>query len=214
MAKLRSDRDLKFIIKETIAELINDEEFIQRIVKKVSDKMQEKLQAAEVKIKMLECKTNSFEEQITHLQQKEKVKNICIYGIVETEQESLKTVVTKILNDNTGLNIKEIDIASCYRIGNVSSNKKKYRPVIIKFVEYDYKNSVINNAKRFKGKKIFITEDLVQARRDLLKNAQAKLGIKNVWPRNGFIFTKCDGKTVKIKCLEDINNIENLLPNS
>lgn len=210
MAKLRSDKDIKLIIKETISELLEDEQFIERIVDKVSDKIQEKLQNVECRIKTLEAKMYLLEDNIIKLQQKEKANNVCVYGLSEKEkeQEHLLGYVIKTLNNKNTLNIKEEDILSCYRIGNPKLKKDKPRPVIIKFNKYELKQFLLKNTKTFKGQKLFLTEDLVSVRRNLLKEAQTKLGFKNVWPRNGFIFASYGGKTIKLNSIDDIRPLE------
>lgn len=102
--------------------------------------------------------------------------------------------------------MKPEHIVSTYRIGKKNESSPKPRPLIVKFINYDYKALLIKNAKKFKGKGIFIAEDLIKNRRKLLIEAKTILGLKNVWTYNGQIFTKIDGKTKKLNCTADIVN--------
>lgn len=194
---------LKSIIKETIQELFTDDTFIEVLLKKFSDKADKKLKEMEDNLKTSELKIAGLEKQIEDLQQNEKICNICVYGITEQQNEKLKPVVSQLLND-TQININESDIEKCYRIGKQNNNTGKTRPVIIKFKSYDSKLKILKHCNKFKGKKIFIIEDLVQSRRNLLEEAKKKLGEKNVWSYNGNIFAKIDGSRVKIRNKSDL----------
>lgn len=195
---------IKSIIKETIQELLADDEFVNKIIKKLSDKYDDKIQKMEDTIKTIEQKTIGLEKQIDTLKQNEKINNICVYGIQEQQNEKLETLATQLINAHTEINLNERDINKCYRVGKQNNNSMKSRPVIIQFKFYEHKLTVLKNAKNFKGKKIFITEDLTQNRLKLLQDAKSKLGVKNVWSYNGNIFVKVNGSSVKIRNNEDL----------
>ncbi|KAJ8915457.1 hypothetical protein NQ315_003220, partial [Exocentrus adspersus] len=61
-------------------------------------------------------------------------------------------------------------------IGKADQKAKKDRPVIVKFKCGEKKAFLLKNVKMFKGTKLFITKDLVATKRNLLNEAQGKLG--------------------------------------
>lgn len=195
---------LKSIIKETILEVLTDDVFINKIAKTLSDKVEEKIKKMEDTIRTMEHKTADLEKHIDILQQNEKINNICIYGVKEQENEKLKLIVTQLINANTEINLNdELDIEKCYRIGKESKNHPKPRPVV-KFKKFEQKIAILKNRNKFKGKQIFIAEDLTQVRLNLLQGAKTKLGGRNVWSYNGHIFAKINGSSLKIRSNEDL----------
>ena len=70
------------------------------------------------------------------------------------------------------------------------SKEGKPRPITIKSARYDVRNTLHKNGKKLKGKSFLITENLTAARLALLKEAQEKCGVRNVWATNGRILLK------------------------
>lgn len=199
--------DYKSIVMESVRELFSDEQFlngfIEKIGKKVEQSISEKLEILSKKCEELEC-------VIEGLQQNEKLKNVCIYGLDEkkTEGNKLKETIIQEINTKIHLEINENDIITCYRIGNYDNETKKNRPVIIKFNSYNTKRLLLKNSSKFKGTKMFVAEDLTKTRWKLLKEAKTKLGEKNVRSYNGNVFTYVNNKQIRIRSNADIQNIK------
>lgn len=196
--------DTKALIKETICELFTDEHFLNTILKKFNDKVDEKTKELETSIKNNEHKLMALEEKIDYLQQNTKINNICIYGIQEEPSENINLKIIQVLNNYSKLNITLDDILMSFRIGQKNGGGKP-RPIIVKFSSQVQKIKLLNNCKKFKGTKIFIAEDLTKNRRQLLNKARAALGDKNSWSFNGTIYAKIQDNIVKIKKDDDIN---------
>ena len=101
----------------------------------------------------------------------------------------------KLFNKILKLNINEKDICRSHRIGkktegsrNTRSNKKKSRPVIVKFISYSDRKDVFFNKRKLKGKDISITESLTVSRYALYRKCMDKYGMVNVWTLDGRIF--------------------------
>ncbi|KAG5870054.1 hypothetical protein JTB14_004481 [Gonioctena quinquepunctata] len=184
----RNKHELQALIKDTITELLSSEVFLNQIIKTISDKVDLRLEKMEDGIKTQEVKTHDLKQKIENLQAK--MTNICIYGMEEKENEQLITEFCEMINNNTNLSISNQHIMSAYRIER--KNDQNMRPVIMKFINYDWKITVMKSARSLREKKIFITEDLIKSRRSLLVEAKAKFGDKNAWCYNGQIFTKID----------------------
>lgn len=67
----------------------------------------------------------------------------------------------------------------------------------------------MRNAKQFKGTNIFISEDLILARRQLLKDARAAFGGKFAWTFNGRVYVRHSGKNLELHNHNDITQILN-----
>ncbi|KAG5900234.1 hypothetical protein JTB14_018217 [Gonioctena quinquepunctata] len=186
----RNKHELQALMKDTITELLFSEVFSNQIIKTVSDKVDLRLEKMEDGKKTQEVKTHDLEQKIENLQQQAKMTNICIYGMEEKVNEQLITEFCEMINNNTNLSISNQHIMLAYRIGRKTD--QNMRPVIMKFINYDWKITVMKSARSLKGKKIFITEDLIKSGRSLLVEAKAKFGDKNSWCYNGQIFTKID----------------------
>ena len=91
------------------------------------------------------------------------------------------------MSEELDIEIKENDLDRTYGIG--CRNKKDGKPqvIIVKFSCYAIRNKIYSNKKKLKGKKILITGSLTSRRYNLLKEAQEKYAVKNVWTSDGRI---------------------------
>lgn len=194
--------DMKSIIKETIKELLSDEEFLNKILSKVAEKLEnfeKTLIKANEKIKQLEG-------QIDNLQQNEKINNICVYGIEEEENEKVPEKILKLLNEKVKVSVKREDIVKCYRIGNKT---EKIRPIVVKLDQYNLKYRILKNSGYLKGSKMGISEDLIKSKLNLLKKAQEAFDRKSVYTRYGNIYIKRENITRKIRNTNEIQQLIN-----
>ena len=97
----------------------------------------------------------------------------------------------KFVKEELDRDIWEKDLDRTYCIGNPKVCKEgKSRPIIMKFGRYDARSVVYKNNKNLKGKSFFITEILTAKRVSLLKEAQGKYGVRNVWTTDSRILCK------------------------
>ncbi|CAH0555077.1 unnamed protein product [Brassicogethes aeneus] len=197
--------DMATLIKETIQGLLIDDAFITSLATKVNSKLEQKMNEMKEAIKHMEQKNLILELKINKIQQNEKNKNICIFGIKETTNENTTTVVNNLITENLNLTLNENAILNTFRTGK--KNNKNARPIIVQFSTVTIKQNILKNKKLLKGKKAFIMEDLTKFNQEILKEAQEKLGGKNVWSQNGCIFTVFEEKLVRIDNLEKISKI-------
>lgn len=113
------------------------------------------IQSYEVNITKLEEKNNQLERQIVQLQRKARKNNIVIFGINKTEPNLLEHII-KIFNETLEVEIHNHEINDIYRTGPTD---KSTRPVIIELISYQKKLLILNNAKKLKGKNLFISQD-------------------------------------------------------
>lgn len=198
--------DVKTIIKETIAELINDDHFISVVVEKVQakldiDSIERKTSNLEDKINELQKENTSLKEIVYSLEQNNKQNNIRIFGLPLTDTNVENDVLSMLKNMQVKCSSK--DISQCYKIKTSSKNKKSQ--VFVKFINNSVKMDAIRNRKLLKGKGIIINEDLTKYKYNLLKQAQLQLGKKAVWAFNGLINITVNGIRQTIANVEDIS---------
>lgn len=125
-----------------ITKQINEvKEIVQKQIQKVND--------TEKKFKELEIKYEKLEKSL-------RKNNIIIFGLRVPDSETLLEHTLQLFNERLGLDLHENDINDIYLIGK----QKVEKPVIVKLVSYLKKVAILRNAKKLKGSKIFISEEL------------------------------------------------------
>lgn len=192
--------DIKVGIKEAIRELINDDEFLDRMLTKVN----EKLVVLEAAVNNNIDAIRKLEIQVENLQQSDKVNNICVYNLPEDENGNTTELFLKLCRDRLMLNITHENIVRCYRVGG---KKDQPRPIIVRFGQYYMKENILKNVSKLKGTGIGIMEDLIRSRLILYKKAQEKLNRRSVFTRYGNIIARVNNKIQNIYNILDIDNL-------
>lgn len=79
------------------------------------------------------------------------------------------------------------------------------RAIIVKFLSYQSKMTVLKNRRRLKGKRLYVNEDLTKINKDLFDTARKVLSDLSVWTADGKVLVKLvNNKVVRIKSKEDI----------
>lgn len=130
-------------------------EFKQQITE-LNQGIHSKINSYEEKIAKLENKNIQLEKTILQLQRRARKNNVVIFGITSTEP-NLFEYTLKLLNESLELNILVTELNDIYRVG---SKENPVQPVIVEFISFQRKSVVLRNAKKLKGKNIFINQDL------------------------------------------------------
>ena len=142
----------------------------------------------EKKVRSLESKLG---DSVDELEQYSRRNCLWLHGVRELQGENTNDVIMKTVKKEMDIDIREEDLDRTYSVGNTKVFKEgKPRPIIIKFARYDVRSTVYKNKKKLKGKSFLITESLTAARVGLLKEAQGKYGVRNVWTTDGRILYK------------------------
>ena len=97
----------------------------------------------------------------------------------------------KFVKEETDIDIRDKDLDQTHRISDSKvCEEGKSRPIIIKFGRYNVRGVVYKNKKNLKGKSFLILEILIAGRVPLLKEAQGKYGVRNVWTTDSCILYK------------------------
>lgn len=207
----RSKHEISTIVKDCIKEFFLDEESINQLTQKITERIEQKIRKIEEDVKTQNDKIKSLEQKMDNLhlemdktKQRTKTNNICIYGVSEENDELLPNKIMNILKSKTEMDILANDILDAYRIGKRHENQTKPRPLILKIANQQLKMEILKCGKKFKGTKIFLTDELTKFRRSLLAKAKSEYGVKNAWSHNGQIYVKAGGTSKKITCMADL----------
>lgn len=122
---------------------------------------------------------NDISNKLDYLENQSRRNNIIFDGIPETKQETWKVSEEKVLSvlkTNMGFT-DDPPIERAHRVG--SANPRKTRPIVVKFLNFKDRDTVLRNGKKLRGTSVYVRDDLsekVLARRrsqmDLLKEAR------------------------------------------
>ena len=162
-------------------------------------KKNEKIKELEETIDILTEKNKSLTSDVDELEQYSRRNCLLLHGVQENENENTDDIVLKTMSEELDIEIKENDLDRTHRIGNRNRKDGKPRAIIVKFTCYATRNKIYSNKKKLKGKKFLITESLTSRRYHLLKEAQEKYGVKNVWTSDGRILFKQNNRILIYK---------------
>lgn len=131
---------------------------------------QEQIKQLQNKVSEMEAKDQQRNEDELQREIKDRRKNIILYRIEENEssQEKLLDAIVKVLNEAVEENIEARDIDGVYRLGKKRDDGTR-RPILIRFVSINLKNSIMKKFQFFKSRNIDIFEDLPKEIRDRRK---------------------------------------------
>lgn len=124
------------------------------------------------KVTQMEQKIGIQDKRIQQLEKESKRKNLVVYGIEETENETCEIRNNKIKQILDKIKVKinmEVDIIQIRRIGKKETDNNRNRPLWLELSREDKKIEIIRAAKNLKGTKIWISEDLPKAIQDKRK---------------------------------------------
>jgi hypothetical protein len=149
--------------------------------------VEKELDNANKRINVLEDSNAELTKKVMQLESSSRKNNIIVFGVPENldVNETYNTtldIVLKLFNDKLGSDCSSADLNSIYRIGKVRGK----RPILVSFVQFSKKISVMSNSSKLKGSEFSMSDDLIpQARAErklILKCAKeasdAKLSVK------------------------------------
>lgn len=123
----------------------------------------------------MQQKLASLEDKVDDFENRSRRNNLIIYGLKEPPRETpqmLQDNINEILENKLG--IRAITVERCHRLGRIVENKD--RPVILKFIDYREKMSVLKVTHKLKGSVLSFSEDFSykvrEAGRNLWKSSE------------------------------------------
>nr|CAI5870495.1 unnamed protein product [Callosobruchus analis] len=219
--------EIKHSVSTSITSLLKDDEFIVRIVQKVSDGV---IKTVEDRLSRLEEKVNRLTDNSTVIQdlkaevnalksendyllkkqdeldQAKRSNNLRFFQVAEKENENnLISDVTRLIESHLGIKLQDSEIVTCYRIGKRNANKS--RGILVTFSNSRIKQLIYNAKKKLKGSGIVIKEDLTGTRFRLMEAAIEKTSVKSVWSYFGNIYVLKNGKRFVIRSDSDLQKL-------
>jgi len=109
------------------------------------------------------------------------------------------------------MDLQTDDIDATHRIGrkNVTGEKNRTRPIIVRLLRRFTKSTIMKNKLKCCGISIF--DDLTAENSQLLFHAKQHPGIESAWVFNGKVFAQAlNGKRLKLDMLSNIDNEVNI----
>ncbi|XP_077989357.1 uncharacterized protein LOC144443689 [Glandiceps talaboti] len=137
--------------------------------------------------------------------------NIEIHGIPEIQDERTDDITLAVLQPiYPGITINDIQVT--HRIGKQQQDRRRHRPIIVRFVNRRIRDKVYKDRKRMKHtttdklgyetkNNIYINENLTSRKRNLMKKANDRrktLNYKFLWTQNGNIYTRKDQSSMSV----------------
>lgn len=159
-----------------------------------SPRLHEVVESLDLKIKSYAEATKaaqiSFcqEQEIEKSNQLARRKNVRISGLPEIENEDVKSVVTKFLDET--LQVSNAELAQAFRIGNKGAQP---RGIIVKFVNQTQRDVALANKAMLKGRRIWLDPDLTPLQVEVRRKELAK--VKEA-QESGFVAYLHDGRAI------------------
>ena len=99
-----------------------------------------------------------------------------MHRVQENENENANDIVLKTMSEELDIEIKANDLDRTHRIGN--RNRRDGKPRNLPAIPSGIRFILI---RKIKSEKFLKTESLTSGRYSLLKEAEEKYGVKNVW---------------------------------
>lgn len=193
--------EIREIIQETIAQLVNDKTFIANLALKISEDFDNRCKHYEKQIADLKEGNKCLHDKLEAIEQHSRKNNVRIYGLDESGQREGEDIIQMLCRE-TNLNFAGENIESVFRVGRAT--QAGHRAILLRFKGQQYKDEIMSNRRRLKGTKIVICDDLTKSKHAILKEAVDRLGKKNVYCLGGKIYYKKGSCKCILNTLEDL----------
>ncbi|XP_022823317.1 uncharacterized protein LOC111354205 [Spodoptera litura] len=150
-------------------------EITETITNSIMSRMDDKLMPILEENKFLKQKIETQEKEIEYLKREKRNNNIIIFGVDEKEGTAMELInsIKNILKRDVNIDMDENAINKIYRLGKITKESNKPRPVLCSFVNEWRKNEIMRKKKDLK--EIYITEDYPREVLEKRKALQVKL---------------------------------------
>lgn len=202
MVLLRNDiDDIRKIVAEQITSTILSEQFqnrlIDSLIEKLDRKFNEKIEKIEndvtllrKEVESLKSANHSLKMKLDAQEQYTRNNNIRIFGLQHEKNEDVLKIVTDLFQNKMNINIDNLDIKNVHRVEAKNPSADKPPAVLVQFSNVNKRTAILKQRKMLKNTPVVIREDLTQCRLELLKKAVGKFSEKKVWSLHGNIYIK------------------------
>ena len=176
------------------------------------DEMKIENEKLAAEVKRVESK---FQDKVDELEQYSRRSCLVFTGIPEppkAQREDTDKEILDLCRDKLGIDLQQRDLDRTHRLGVVKTNDRGEainRAIIAKFSNYRIREEVFNSKKKLKDSGHAIYENLTKQRAELYKLARSIGGNRNVWTRDGTIFSvNHENKVFRVNTRADLENIK------
>ncbi|KAG5888154.1 hypothetical protein JTB14_035136 [Gonioctena quinquepunctata] len=155
-----SIKDVYLLLKVVNENLSKRIEVLEVTTRSLTTVLQEEVETMRNKVEILEKKNISLKNQLSKFEKQLKLNNLVIYGIEENQNENQEILINKfseLATTKLELKITRTEINNIFRLGKKAGHN---RPILISLSSQIRRQEIVRNARKLKGTKIVITEDL------------------------------------------------------
>lgn len=156
------------------------------------------------RVQLCEERVNRVEEELLEFKRHSIKNNIIITGLELNDSNLVHSVISQ-LNSLLNINLVEFEVNNIYRLSKNNSVIK------IEFLSFLAKSKVINNRRKLKGTRIYISEDLCQEDRSDFRFLRQQLSIARAKNYRAYIrsrFLYVNGEKYSIEQLKGEDNLD------
>lgn len=159
-------------------------------------------------VKSLQAQMELVHKHLEHLEMRSRSAVLLLHGIPETSNEVPTSTVSRICQDQLGIqDVSEGSLYSCYRLGK-SRQGKKQRPLLIRFACQRTRDKVWASKKHLKGTGYTFSEFLTSARHAVFVEARRYFGVERSWTSDGrIVVLGQDGTRHRIASMDELRAI-------
>lgn len=147
---------------QILDEIRSSKEELKSAIEAVEVRIALKLEEANRRLFELEKENNILKTKIEEQDRKIRKNNIVIFGLKHLEENITANFVTCEIRKLFGVEINEIELKNFYTLGKSTTS-----PILVEFVSFLKKKEILMNAKKLKGTKISVANDLtIKQRQD------------------------------------------------
>ena len=154
----------------------------------------------DAQISDLQMRVVALEECCDNLEQYSRRNTLRIRGLPEAIHEDTDDLVKELAARKLEVQVADHDVVRSHRVGKRSEDRGTPRDVIVRFTTHNKKRAIMKNARKLKGSKLFINEDMTKARATMAweaRNLKREGKITDTWTRDGVIFVKLGENRIK-----------------
>ena len=150
------------------------------------DEINSKSEKLQSRVSDLESTNKTIQNELDDLEQYSRRNCLVFHGINESDKNTTDAVV-KICQTMLHLPINSDCIDRSHRLGRLTGEARKPRPVIVKLTSYAPRQDIFMSKRQLKGSKITITESLTKRRTELMLKARSMPNVTTTWTVDGRI---------------------------
>ena len=106
----------------------------------------------------------AVEERCDDLEQYSRRNTVRIRGLPEAMHEDTDSLVKEMATRKLEVNIADSDLVRSHRVGRKDEDRTTPRDLIVRFTTHNTKTAIMRNARKLKGTRLCINEDLTKIR--------------------------------------------------